>query len=65
MATQQVLATDSKHSLSIAAIADKSWNRLAELAFKTGWSPIARLAESAVVAYVKKIIDANKTLLCL
>lgn len=57
MSNQQLLDTDSKHSFSIASIVDKSWNRIVELAFGMGWSPIARVAEYAVIKCVARFIN--------
>lgn len=42
----------SKPPFSVSAILDNAWNHLAEAAFNTGWAPITRLAEAAVIAYV-------------
>lgn len=55
MSKQQLLDTDSKHALSVSGLADALWNRVTEAAFKTGWSPATRLAESAVVALMQRI----------
>jgi len=41
---------DAKPPFSVYALADVAWNRVADVALKTSWSPIARLAEAAVVA---------------
>ena len=43
---------DAKPPLSVSSIVDKAWNVVAETAFRTSWTPITRLAEAAVVAYV-------------
>lgn len=48
--SEQLLDTPAKHPFSVSALADKAWNRTVEAAFRTGWAPIARLAEAAVVA---------------
>ncbi|KDQ62522.1 hypothetical protein JAAARDRAFT_30425 [Jaapia argillacea MUCL 33604] len=50
-----LLDTPSKHSLSLAGLADSAWTTLREAAFKTGWKPISRLAEAAVVALMQNI----------
>ena len=52
--SKQLLDTASKHPFSIAGLADSAWNRVTETVFNTGWSPLARLAEAAVVSYVQK-----------
>jgi len=44
--------SDSKPPFSVSALADKAWNCVAEAAINTGWAPITRLTEAAVVAYV-------------
>ncbi|KDR82375.1 hypothetical protein GALMADRAFT_220377 [Galerina marginata CBS 339.88] len=46
---------DAKPPFSVSAIADRAWNRVTEAAFNTGWTPVARLAEAAVVALMQKI----------
>jgi cyclopropane-fatty-acyl-phospholipid synthase len=43
---------DAKPPFSVSSIADRAWNLVAETAFRTSWTPIARLAETAVVACV-------------
>ncbi len=43
---------DAKPPLSVSSIVDRAWNVVAETAFRTSWTPITRLAEAAVVAYV-------------
>ena len=56
---------DAKAPFSVSGIVDRAWNTVAEAAFRTGWTPITRLAEAAVVAYVlfllfkKKLIGLN------
>ncbi|KAF7985573.1 hypothetical protein HWV62_3849 [Athelia sp. TMB] len=57
--SDQLLNTDAKHSFSLTAIADRSWNRITELAFKTGWTPVTRLAEAAVVALMQNITNGH------
>lgn len=51
--------SDSKPPFSLSAIADRAWNRIIESAFNTGWTPITRLAETAVIAYVliKRVME--------
>ena len=44
--------SDPKPPFSVSAIADMAWNRVAEAVFNIGWTPITRLTEAAVVAYV-------------
>lgn len=51
--SKQLLDTASKHPFSVTGLADRAWNRITETAFNTGWSPLTRLAEAAVVAYVQ------------
>lgn len=51
--SKQLLDTASKHPFSVAGLADRAWNRITETAFNTGWSPLTRLAEAAVVACVE------------
>ncbi|PPQ86315.1 hypothetical protein CVT25_005616 [Psilocybe cyanescens] len=46
---------DAKAPFSVSALADRAWNRVTEAAFKTSWTPIARLAEAAVVALMQRI----------
>ncbi|PPQ75642.1 hypothetical protein CVT26_001622 [Gymnopilus dilepis] len=46
---------DAKPPFSFSGLADKAWNRVTETAFRTGWTPIARLAEAAVVSVLRKI----------
>ncbi|KAF5382311.1 hypothetical protein D9757_008471 [Collybiopsis confluens] len=53
--SDQLLDTPSKHALSLSGLADRAWNRLSEAAFKTGWTPIARISEAAVVALMRNI----------
>lgn len=50
MSAKQPLDTVSKHPLSLAALADRAWNGAVEVAFRTGWSPLTGLAESAVTS---------------
>jgi cyclopropane-fatty-acyl-phospholipid synthase len=49
--SKQLLDTPAKHPFSVTALVDRTWNRASEAAFKTGWTPVTRLAEAAVVAY--------------
>jgi len=51
--SKQFLNTPAPHSFSIAGLADTTWNRILEVAFKTGWAPVTRWAEAAVVACVE------------
>lgn len=43
---------DAKPPLTLSAMADRAWHRVTEAALNTGWTPVACLAEAAVVAYV-------------
>ena len=52
--SKQLLDTASKHPFSIAGLADSAWNHITETVFNTGWSPLMRLAEAAIVTYVQK-----------
>ncbi|KAJ6508516.1 CFS1-like protein [Mycena sanguinolenta] len=51
----QLLDTDSKHPFSVFGLFDSAWNRISEAALKTGWAPVARLSEAAVVALMQNI----------
>ncbi|KAK7048530.1 S-adenosyl-L-methionine-dependent methyltransferase [Favolaschia claudopus] len=51
----QLLETPAKHPFSLSGLVDSAWNRLSEAAFRTGWSPLARLSEAAVVALMQNI----------
>ncbi|KAJ7600817.1 CFS1-like protein [Mycena floridula] len=55
----QLLDTAEKHSFSFSGIADRAWNRLSEAAFRTGWTPVTRLAEAAVVALMANISSGH------
>ncbi|KAF8968978.1 CFS1-like protein [Flammula alnicola] len=46
---------DAKPPFSVSSIADRAWNCVAETAFRASWTPIARLAEAAVVALMQNI----------
>ncbi|KAF8827495.1 hypothetical protein HHX47_DHR4000067 [Lentinula edodes] len=48
--TDQLLDTPFKHPVSFTGLADNAWNRLSEAALSTGWKPVTKLAEAAVVA---------------
>jgi hypothetical protein len=50
--SDQLLDTPAKHPFSLSGLIDSAWNRVSEAAFKTGWAPVARLSEAAVVACV-------------
>jgi len=50
--SKQLLDTPSKHTLSFSSLADQAWNYLSETVINTGWSPITKLSEAAVVALV-------------
>ncbi|KAF9465836.1 S-adenosyl-L-methionine-dependent methyltransferase [Collybia nuda] len=53
--SNQLLDTPAKHPFSVSALVDKTWNHTVEAVFRTGWTPITRLAEAAVVALMEKI----------
>ncbi|CAK5284066.1 unnamed protein product [Mycena citricolor] len=53
--SQQLLDTPSKHAFSLSGLFDTAWNKLSETAFRTGWRPVAKLSEAAVVALMQKI----------
>lgn len=53
--SDQLLDTPAKHPFSLASLADSAWNTVREAAFKTGWKPVSRLAEAAVVALMQNI----------
>lgn len=48
----QLLNTPSTHRWSFSGLADIVLNHVKELVFQSSWSPLTRLAESAVVLYV-------------
>lgn len=50
--SSQLLSTPSTHSWSLAGLGDIALNHVKELVFRSSWSPLTRLAESAVVLYV-------------
>ena len=49
--SQKLMDTATNHAFFILSIVDRTWNRITEAAFKTGYVPIARLSETAVVTY--------------
>ncbi|KAF8895131.1 S-adenosyl-L-methionine-dependent methyltransferase [Infundibulicybe gibba] len=53
--SEQLLDTPSKHAFSVSGLADKAWNTICETAFRTGWTPITRLAQAAVIALMQNI----------
>ncbi|KAJ3904461.1 CFS1-like protein [Lentinula edodes] len=53
--TDQLLDTPFKHPVSFTGLADNAWNRLSEAALSTGWKPVTKLAEAAVVALMRNI----------
>ncbi|KIK57142.1 hypothetical protein GYMLUDRAFT_46375 [Collybiopsis luxurians FD-317 M1] len=53
--SDQLLDTPSKHALSLSGLADRAWNRFTETAIKTGWTPITKLSEAAVVALMRNM----------
>ncbi|KAJ6475045.1 CFS1-like protein [Mycena vitilis] len=53
--SEQLLDTPAKHPFSFSGLVDSAWHRVSEAAFKTGWAPVARLSEAAVVALMQNI----------
>ncbi|KAF9501931.1 hypothetical protein BDN71DRAFT_1438676 [Pleurotus eryngii] len=51
--SRQLLDTPAKHPFSVLGLADRAWNRIREAAFNAGWTPMTRLAETAVVSCVE------------
>ena len=52
MSSSQLLSTPSTHRWSFSGLCDVVLNHVKELVFQASWSPLTRLAESAVVLYV-------------
>ena len=52
MSSSQLLSTPSTHRWSFSGLCDVVLNRVKEIVFQASWSPLTRLAESAVVLYV-------------
>lgn len=50
--SSQILDVPAKHSFSVTGFLDRVWNSLAESAIQSGWAPLTRLAEAAVISYV-------------
>lgn len=50
--SRQFLDTPSKHAFSITGLADRALNHATELVLSAGWSPLTKVAEAGVVAYV-------------
>jgi cyclopropane-fatty-acyl-phospholipid synthase len=50
--SKQLLNTPSAHAFSITGLVDDAFNRIREVILQTGWAPVTRWAEAAVVAYV-------------
>ncbi|TDL16233.1 cyclopropane-fatty-acyl-phospholipid synthase [Rickenella mellea] len=57
--SKQLLDTPAKHGFSLTGLADRTWNRVREGVFQTAWTPLATLAESAVVALMQNITTGN------
>ncbi|KAJ3830653.1 cyclopropane-fatty-acyl-phospholipid synthase [Lentinula raphanica] len=57
----QLLDTPAKHPVSFVGLADSAWNRLLEAALKTGWKPVTKLAEAAVVALMRNMTKGQLT----
>ncbi|KAF4599518.1 Vacuolar fusion protein mon1 [Pleurotus pulmonarius] len=53
--SKQLLDTPAKHPFSVTGLADRAWNRIREAAFNTGWAPMTRFAEMAVVSLMERI----------
>ncbi|KAF7299608.1 hypothetical protein HMN09_00966200 [Mycena chlorophos] len=53
--SDQLLDTPAKHPFSFSGLLDSAWNTITETAFKTGWTPVARLSEAAVVALMQNM----------
>jgi hypothetical protein len=49
--SSQLLDTPAKHPFSIFALADRAYNGVFEAAVRTGWSPVTKVAEVAVMKY--------------
>jgi hypothetical protein len=50
--SKQLLDTAAKHPFSLTAVLDSAWNTVSENILNTGWAPVTRLAQAAVVAQV-------------
>ena len=50
--SSQLLDTPAKHPFSVFALADRVCNGVLEAAVRTGWSPVTKVAEVAVMKYV-------------
>ncbi|KAG5652823.1 hypothetical protein H0H81_003539 [Sphagnurus paluster] len=57
--SKQLLDTPAKHPFSISSLADRAWNGLTEAAFRTGWRPVTRLAEAAVISLMGNITSGQ------
>ncbi|KAF5360726.1 hypothetical protein D9756_004655 [Leucocoprinus leucothites] len=53
--SSRILDVPAKHPFSLSALLDNAWNSLAEMAMQSGWTPLARLAEAAIVSLMRKI----------
>ncbi|KAF7298882.1 hypothetical protein MIND_00836200 [Mycena indigotica] len=53
--SDQLLDTPAKHPWSFSGLLDSAWNRISEAALKTGWTPVARISEAAVVALMQNM----------
>ncbi|KAJ7288149.1 CFS1-like protein [Mycena rebaudengoi] len=53
--SDQFLDTPAKYPFSLTGLVFGAWNRVSEAAFRTGWTPVARLSEAAVVALMQNI----------
>ncbi|KAL9710942.1 hypothetical protein Ac2012v2_005482 [Leucoagaricus gongylophorus] len=51
----QILDVPAKHSFSISALLDTTWNSLTGIAFQREWSPLTKLAKAAVLLLMQKI----------
>jgi len=52
----QILDVPAKHSFSISALLDTTWNSLTGIAFQREWSPLTKLAKAAVLLSVVLLI---------
>ncbi|KAF8710274.1 cellobiose dehydrogenase, partial [Rhizoctonia solani] len=53
--SEQLLKTASTHNASLVGMIDSAFGRVMDVVASVGWTPLARLAESGVVALMQKI----------
>ncbi|KAF9267297.1 cyclopropane-fatty-acyl-phospholipid synthase [Marasmius fiardii PR-910] len=53
--SSQLLDTPVKHPISVSGLADRAINNVIEVVLRTGWTPLTKLAEAAVVALMRNI----------